>query len=151
GCANVCEIVFELEYAVSAVPSSKFHLYFGFTPFCVVAVYETDVPATAIVVAGSGFRINAAAPLIVHVNDTGVELNGSLTVTVTLNVLAVVGVPVMRPVELLMLRPVGRPVAAYVSASPFGSVAAIVRSTAVPVAPVSGPGFVTEGGEFVFV
>jgi hypothetical protein len=42
---------------------------------------------------------------------------------VTLYVPAVVGVPLIRPVEAVTCSPVGSPVAEYVSASPLASVA----------------------------
>ncbi len=58
----------------------------------------------------------------------------SLAVTVTVDVPAVVGVPVIRPVVALIDRPAGRPVALYVSVWPAAlSVALTCRLTAVPV------------------
>jgi hypothetical protein len=52
---------------------------------------------------------------------------GSRAVTVTVEVAAAVGVPLIRPVPALMASAAGRPVALYVSTSPCGSVAWICR------------------------
>src|SRR5690242_2699183 len=60
----------------------------------------------------------------------------SFAVTVELNVPAADGVPEMRPVEALIARPVGRPVALQVSARPPESVPLICRLFAVPTVPV---------------
>ncbi len=56
---------------------------------------------------------------------------------------AVVGVPVMAPVELLMDRPVGSPVAAYVSEPLLVELAETWRLTAVPTVEDWLPGLVT--------
>src|SRR5215472_8532687 len=67
----------------------------------------------------------------------------SVAVTVTENVPAALGVPVIRPEELID-RPVGRPLAVKVSVWPEAeSLALICRLTAVPVVPVLLPGLVT--------
>ena len=58
-----------------------------------------------------------AAGLIVQLNEALPDGPlASFAVTVTLEVAAVVGVPVINPVELLIARPAGSPVALYVSA-----------------------------------
>src|ERR1700733_13405438 len=68
----------------------------------------------------------------------------SVAVTVTLLLPAVVGVPEIRPVEELIDRPAGRPVALKVSVWPEAeSVAVICRLAAVPTVPVWLPGLVT--------
>ena len=67
----------------------------------------------------------------------------SVAVTVTLEVPAVVGVPEIRPEELID-RPAGSPLAVKVSVWPDAeSVAPICRLTAVPTVPVWLPGLVT--------
>jgi len=67
----------------------------------------------------------------------------SLAVTVAVDVAAVVGVPVIRPEEL-MDRPAGRPVALKVSVWPDAeSVALTCRLTAVPTVELWLPGLVT--------
>ena len=61
----------------------------------------------------------------------------SRAVTVELNVPAVVGVPLIRPVEALIDRPAGRPVADQVKLCPDAeSVAVICSDFAVPTVPV---------------
>src|SRR5215471_11522816 len=68
----------------------------------------------------------------------------SVAVTVTLPLVAVVGVPEISPVEELMDRPAGSPVAPYVSVCPDAeSLARICRLTAVPTVEVWLPGLVT--------
>ena len=67
----------------------------------------------------------------------------SVAVTVTLEVPAVVGVPEIRPEELID-RPAGSPLAVKVSVWPDAeSVAPTCRLTAVPTVPVWLPGLVT--------
>src|ERR1700722_12150496 len=67
----------------------------------------------------------------------------SVAVTVTFEVPAVVGVPEIRPVELID-RPAGSPLAVKVSVWPDAeSVAPTCRLTAVPTVPVWLPGLVT--------
>ena len=83
----------------------------------------------------------AAAPaLIVQVNDAlAVPAGRVVHGRVRVNVPAVVGVPLMTPVEALIDRPVGRPVAENV----YGGVPPLadsVRLTAVPTVPVWLPG-----------
>src|SRR5215469_17616099 len=68
----------------------------------------------------------------------------SFAVTVTLAVCAVVGVPLITPVEELIDSPVGRPVAVYVRVWPEPeSVALIARLTELPSVVVWAPGLVT--------
>src|SRR5689334_9480487 len=80
---------------------------------------------------------------MVQENDALPEwLAESVAVTVTDDVAAVVGVPLMRPDELLIDRPAGRPVADQV----YGVVppdAVTVRLTAVPTVPLWLPGLFT--------
>jgi hypothetical protein len=67
----------------------------------------------------------------------------SVAVTVVLYVPAVLAVPLIRPVELLIDSPVGRPLAAYVSVALAESVAEIWRLTVLPVTVPWLPGLVT--------
>src|SRR4051794_20659677 len=84
--------------------------------------------------------------LITHENEVlpvrWVGLVLSVAVTVTLYVVAVVGVPEITPVEALIARPAGRPVAdqLYGVTPPEAD---MVRLVAVPTVPVWVPGFVT--------
>jgi hypothetical protein len=73
--------------------------------------------------------------VIVHEKDAGAVAVPSDTVTVTLNVPAAVGVPVMTPVDELIVSPVGSPVALNVSVLASGSVAVTDSDTATPVEP----------------
>ncbi len=84
-------------------------------------------------------------PPIVHVNVVEPDaLVVSLAVTVELNVPAVVGVPLISPLEALIDRPAGRPVADQVSVWPdWESVAVICRDFAVPTVPDWLPGLFT--------
>src|SRR5689334_5288760 len=69
----------------------------------------------------------------------------SLAVTVTLEDPAVVGVPEIRPVEELMDRPAGRPVALYVNVWPLSESVAWIWSEAAVLTCVDWlPGLVTE-------
>src|SRR2546430_591580 len=68
-----------------------------------------------------------------------------VAVTVTEEVTAVVAVPVIRPVVEPMDRPAGKPLAVYVSALPFGSLAWICRLTDWPTVLLWSPGLVTVG------
>src|SRR5262245_58727711 len=92
-----------------------------------------------------GLEQPAPPPLIVHENVAEpVAPVVSRAVTVELNVPAVVGVPVIRPVEALIDRPVGRPVADQVNDWPAcESVAVICSVLAVPTVPVWLPGLFT--------
>ncbi len=63
----------------------------------------------------------------------------------TLYVPAAVGVPVMTPLAALIARPGGRPLAEYVSGSPFGSLAEIATLAATPTVPLWLPGEPTLG------
>jgi hypothetical protein len=67
----------------------------------------------------------------------------SFAVTVLLYEPAVVGVPEIRPLDALIDKPAGRPVADHVSARPPESLPDICRLFAVPTVPVWLPGFVT--------
>ena len=68
----------------------------------------------------------------------------SVAVTVTVELPRLVGVPLIRPVEELIVRPWGKPVAVKVRVCPGAeSVAWICRLTGVPIAPVWLPGSVT--------
>src|SRR4051812_13320628 len=84
-------------------------------------------------------------PPIVHVND--VVPNApvvSVALTVGVYVAAGVGVPLIRPVEELIDRPAGRPVADQVSVWPdWESVPVICSDVAVPTVPVRLPGLFT--------
>jgi hypothetical protein len=95
-------------------------------------VIVTDVPTVPL--DGVMLVIAGAVAVTVHVNDWLDESDPSDAVAVTLNVPAVVGaVPEMRPVVLLIDRPVGNPEAEYVSAVPSGSVADNCSETDAPV------------------
>src|SRR5690606_4984193 len=83
-------------------------------------------------------------PFTVHENDAeAVAPEESRTVTVTLDVPAVEGVPVMVPVDELIDRPAGRPVAEKVYGV-LPPVAPVDTFTAVPTVLVWLPGFVTR-------
>ena len=72
----------------------------------------------------------------------------SFAVTVTLEVPAAVGVPVIRPL-VLIASPAGNPVALNVSGSLLPSLATICSPViAVPTVPLCAPGFVTTGATF---
>src|SRR6476620_5024649 len=97
-------------------------------PSSCVAVQEPPSPEELTV------QVKAAVPV------APVE---SVPVTVVLETPAVVGVPDIAPVELLIDRPVGSPVAAYVREPLLVLLAEICRLTAVPTVEVWLPGLVT--------
>src|SRR3954452_21072871 len=90
-------------------------------------------------------QVPPPAGLMVH--DTVVEPVDpvvSCALSVELNVAAVVGVPLIRPVEVLIDRPPGRPVADQVRVCPAcESVAVICSDLAVPTVPLWAPGLFT--------
>jgi hypothetical protein len=69
----------------------------------------------------------------------------AVATTVYVRALVYGRVPVIRPVVELSERPGGRPVAEYVIASPFASVAESCSATTLPSALVRFPGFVRTG------
>ena len=73
-----------------------------------------------------------------------VRLAESLTVTVAVVLPAVVGVPVIAPVEALMLSPAGSPAADQVN-GPLPPDTVMVCDAGVPTVPVRLPGLVTVG------
>ena len=58
----------------------------------------------------------------------------------------IVGVPEMKPVDAMTVRPGGRPVALYVSGSPFGSLPASCKLAGCPTIEFCVPGFTSAGG-----
>ena len=65
---------------------------------------------------------------------------------VTEYVPAVVGVPEMKPVDAISVIPGGRPVAVYVTGSPFGSLPASCRVSGCPTVDDCVPGLTSAGG-----
>src|SRR5256885_1528422 len=111
GLEKVCATVAELDHAVSAVPSPKFHLNITLVPPDAVAVNVAAVLAWAATTGGSGLTITALTATTVHTKLTLATLTPSLTLATTLKSPAVVGVPGMAPVEALRESPAGRPAA----------------------------------------
>src|SRR5688572_27254499 len=70
----------------------------------------------------------------------------SLAVTVTLNVPAVVGVPLIMRAALSMASPFGRPLAVSVTALPSGSLTVRASVTGTPTLPLWLPGLPSTGG-----
>ena len=80
-------------------------------------------------------QVNVALPLALVV---------SVAVTVTVELPRIVGVPLISPVEGLIVRPAGKPVAVKARVCPGAeSVAWICRLTGAPITPVWLPGLVT--------
>src|SRR6185295_1562939 len=101
---------------------------------------------TAAVSAGCEGAVVSGAAAIVQVKLCETLNAPSLAMTVTLNVPAVVGVPVIVRGALLMVSPFGRPLAVNVNALPSGSLAVSARFTATPTVPVRLPGLASTGG-----
>jgi hypothetical protein len=86
-----------------------------------VAVNVTVVPDCSGADAGSGSIVSGAPVLMVQTKLALATLTPSLAVTRTLKLPCVVGVPDISPVALLIEMPGGKPVAAKIRVSPFGS------------------------------
>jgi hypothetical protein len=108
-------------------------------------VVEVDEPALTEPEEGATDNEKLGAGFTVQVNDADpVAPVASLAETVTLLVPAAVGVPEISPVEELIDRPAGRPVAEYVRVCPEAeSEAETCKLAAVPTVPVWLPGLVT--------
>ena len=101
-----------------------------------VALFVTVVIAVPVTLDLLPGLVTDTVPVMVQVKDVEPEkLPPSVAVMVTEHVQAVVGVPVIEPVEELMARPAGRPEAVQVRVAPdWVSVAALVKVVmAVPV------------------
>ena len=111
---------------------------YGAFPPCAVMARLAATPVGLTCVPGLATTIP-----VVHVNDAlATTLTLSVAVTFIAKAPATVGVPVTAPVEVLIVRPVGRPVAVHV----YGvvpPVADIANVAEIPVGLVWAPGFVT--------
>jgi hypothetical protein len=108
---------------------------------CEYASLTGVVTAPGFVTAGARF-----ATTTVQVNDWLVLSWPSDTVMVTGELAgAALTVPLITPVAALMVRPLGKPVAVYVSVSPSSSLATMGSETTEPVAVVTGPIAATVG------
>ena len=93
------------------VPSSKSQRTLAFTPFRTPAVYVT-LPPLSIGDGGGGICSRSEVESsIVHTNDCVAVFTPSLAATTTLKLPPAVGVPLIAPVSVLIVRPAGRPLA----------------------------------------
>src|SRR5262249_12624025 len=107
-----CVIDVLLEYAVTGVPSSKSQRTRAFKPFARVTLYVAVLPLSmGAGGVGGSVTVSGDGSVIVHTNDSESVFTPSLAATTTLKLPLAVGVPLIKPVVVLMLRPGGRPLA----------------------------------------
>ena len=127
----LCSATVALQFVVPAaipLPPRLFVQLTCVTPTLSLAVPASESVATLVakvdavvglVIATTGAVVSDAT--MVHVNVRDADRTPSETDAVTVNTPALVGVPLMRPVDAATKSPAGRPAAAYVRGSPSGS------------------------------